>query len=129
VANILKRAMLAACAIAAPAAAQEAAGNRTGLLEPAPGARMPLVLHIERDDAGELVWTMDSPAQGVPGLPLAEVAVRAGTLSFTVPTIGGRYRGLWDAAAKVWNGEWSQAGRRWPERSSCRAACRLPASA
>lgn len=117
--SILKRmvltlAALAALAIVAPATAQEAAGNWVGIIEPAPGSRLPLVLHVERDDAGTLSGTVDSPLQGVQGLPLAELMVEAGILSFTVPTIGGSYRGEWDEDAKAWNGEWSQAGQRWP---------------
>lgn len=107
-------AVVAAFTIAVPAAAQEAAGNWVGIIEPAPGARLPLVLHIKRDDTGALSGTVDSPAQGVQGLPLAEVAAEAGSLAFTVPTIAASYKGQWDAAAKAWKGEWSQAGQRWP---------------
>ena len=106
--------MLAAAMLAAPAAAQKAVGDWVGVIEPAPGARLPLVLHIKRDDAGALGGTLDSPLQRVQEIPLAEVAVGAGSLSFTVPTIGASYKGQWDAAAKAWNGEWSQAGQRWP---------------
>jgi CubicO group peptidase (beta-lactamase class C family) len=107
-------AALAVFAIAAPAAGQEASGDWMGVIEPAPGARLPLVLHIKRDDAGALGGTVDSPMQGVQGLPLAEVGVVAGSLAFTAPTIGASYKGQWDAAAKAWKGEWSQAGQRWP---------------
>lgn len=117
--SALKRTMLAlltalaTLAIAAPAAAQEAAGDWTGFVEAAPGTRLPLVLHIKRDDAGTLSGTVDSPMQGVQGLALAGIVVEAGSLSFTVPAIGASYKGQWDAAAKAWNGEWSQAGQRW----------------
>ena len=34
----------------APASAQEATGNWLGFIEVAPGTRLPLVLHIKRDD-------------------------------------------------------------------------------
>jgi CubicO group peptidase (beta-lactamase class C family) len=118
--KVLKRDMLAlvgvlaAATLAAPAAAQEAAGNWTGFIEAAPGTSLPLVLHIKRDDAGTLGGTVDSPVQGVQGLPLAGIAVEGGSLSFTVPAIGASYKGQWDAATKAWNGEWSQAGQRWP---------------
>jgi D-alanyl-D-alanine-carboxypeptidase/D-alanyl-D-alanine-endopeptidase len=105
---------LATTMLAAPAMAQDAAGNWLGFIEPAPGARLPLVLHIKRDDAGTFSGTMDSPAQGVQGLPLAETTVEAGSLAFTAPSIGGSYKGQWDSEAKAWKGEWSQAGQRWP---------------
>ena len=104
--------VLAAMAAAAPLAAQEAAGDWVGPLEVAPGTRIPLVVHIKRDDAGTLGGTMDSPAQSVRDLQLAEVVAEAGSLAFTVPAIGGSYKGLWDAEAGRWQGEWSQGGIR-----------------
>ncbi|MCY1054833.1 serine hydrolase [Nannocystis sp. SCPEA4] len=100
--------------LAAPAKAQEAVGVWVGIIEPAPGARLPLVVHIKRDDAGALIGTMDSPAQGVQGLPLAEIAVEAESLAFTVPPVGGSFKGQWDMDTRAWKGAWSQAGQRWP---------------
>jgi D-alanyl-D-alanine-carboxypeptidase/D-alanyl-D-alanine-endopeptidase len=117
--TVTKRMMLALAAalmattIVAPAAAQEAAGNWLGVLDVS-GTRLPLVLHLKRDEAGALGGTMDSPAQGATGIPLAEVKVEAGSLTFAVPSITGTYKGQWDADAKLWKGEWSQAGQRWP---------------
>jgi CubicO group peptidase (beta-lactamase class C family) len=104
---------LAAATIAAPVAAQEAAGDWVGAIEVTPGNRLPLRVHIQRDDAGALAGTMDSPLQGAMNIPLAEVKVEAGSLSFTVPSIAGSYKGQWLAEAKVWRGEWSQAGQHW----------------
>ncbi len=49
---------------------------------------------------------------------LAEVKVEAGSLTFTVPVVMGTYKGQWDADAKLWKGEWSQAGQRWPLSSA-----------
>jgi len=98
----------------APAAAQEAAGDWVGPLEIAPGNRVPLLVHIKRDEAGVLSGTMDSPVQGVVGLALAGVAVETGSLAFTVPVVGGSYRGQWNAQAKQWNGEWRQNGKTFP---------------
>jgi len=114
-ASVLKRTVLALLtALAAPVAAQEATGAWVGIIEPTPGTRLPLVVHIERDNAGALSGTMDIPLQGIQGLPLAGIALEAGSLAFTVPDVGGSYEGQWDAAAKAWKGEWSQAGMRWP---------------
>jgi hypothetical protein len=118
-ANSLKRTGLiavggAAIIIAAPAAAQEASGDWYGTLEPSAGARLPLVVHLKRDDAGALGGTMDSPAQGASGIPLAAVAANGASLTFTVPAVSGSYRGEWDQTGKSWKGEWSQAGMHWP---------------
>ncbi len=108
---------LAAALAAAPvahAAAQDAVGNWVGPLQVTPDVRLPLIVHIERDEAGTLGGTMDSPTQGVRGMPLDGVAAEAGSLSFEVPSIGGSYAGQWDAEAKLWRGEWKQAGMTWP---------------
>lgn len=119
---ILKRAMLALIAavaivvggpVRAQSAAPEAVGDWIGMIEAAPGTQLPLLVHINRGDADTLNGTMDSPAQGAHGLPLAEIRAEAGSLTFTVPSAGGRYHGQWDDQSKSWKGEWSQAGMRW----------------
>jgi CubicO group peptidase (beta-lactamase class C family) len=84
------------------------------VLEVTPAVRLPLVIHIKRDPAGTLSGTMDSPTQGANGLPLADVALQAASLSFAVPAVSGTYKGTWDAAAKSWKGEWSQGGMTLP---------------
>ena len=98
----------------APAAAQEAAGDWVGPIEITPGNRLPLLVHVKRDAAGVLSGTMDSPVQGVFGLALAGIAVETGSLVFTVPVVGGSYRGQWNSEAKLWNGQWRQNGKTWP---------------
>ena len=104
----------AAMAISAPALAQEATGDWVGTLQVNESVRLPLVVHIRHDDEGALTGTMDSPTQGAMGLPLAEIAGSAGQLAFKLPALGGSYQGKWDAEAKAWKGEWSQAGQTWP---------------
>jgi serine-type D-Ala-D-Ala carboxypeptidase/endopeptidase len=98
----------AAVTLSASAAAQEAAGDWFGILEVSPQAQLPVVVHIKRDDAGVLSGTLDSPAQGANGMPLAEIAVEAGRLGFKVPVVGGSYEGSWDEASKTWQGTWRQ---------------------
>jgi serine-type D-Ala-D-Ala carboxypeptidase/endopeptidase len=105
---------LAAVTIAAPAAAQEAAGDWVGVLVVNESTSLPVVVHIKRDDAGVMTGTLDSPSQGAMGLPLAEIAAADGALAFKVPVVGGEYVGTWDAASKTWKGEWSQGGGRLP---------------
>jgi CubicO group peptidase (beta-lactamase class C family) len=105
---------LAAVAIAAPAAAQEAAGDWVGTLEVSATVKLPLVVHIQRDDAGVLSGTLDSPSQGAVGLPLAEIVASQGRLVFKVPVVGGEYAGTWDEGSKSWNGQWSQGGAHLP---------------
>ena len=83
-------AAISAAAPVAPAAAQDAVGDWVGPLQVTPEVRLPLIVHIERDEAGALGGTMDSPTQGVRGLPLDGIAAEAGTLAFEVPSIDGR---------------------------------------
>lgn len=101
--------LAAIIAIAAPAAAQEAIGDWRGVLEVSEAARLPLAVHIARSEAGgELIGTLDSPSQGAFGITLADIAIDGGGLSFTVPSIGGRFTARWDAAANGWAGRWVQ---------------------
>ena len=111
---MLGLAALSLAALARPAAAQDAAGDWLAPLEVTPGNRVPLLIHIKRDEAGVFGGTMDSPLQGVVGLTLAGIAAEAGSLSFSVPAVGGSYKGQWDASAKLWKGEWTQNGKTWP---------------
>ena len=104
----------AAMTISAPASAQDAVGDWVGVLVVNESARLPLVLHIKRDDAGALTGTMDSPAQGAIGLPLAEIEASDGRLTFKVPVVNGDYAGTWDADSKSWKGDWGQGGGRLP---------------
>lgn len=104
----------AAVAISAPAAAQNAPGDWVGVLEVTETVKLPLVVHVRQDDAGALSGTMDSPAQGAMGLPLAEIAASPGQLAFKVPVVAGAYAGRWDETSKTWQGEWSQGGMTWP---------------
>jgi D-alanyl-D-alanine-carboxypeptidase/D-alanyl-D-alanine-endopeptidase len=107
-------ALLIACAtvaIAAPAIAQQAPGDWAGILEPTPGTRVPLIVHIARDQAGSFRGTLDCPSQGAVGLALAQITADAGRLAFAVPGVGGRYQAHWDVATMSWKGEWSQGGQ------------------
>jgi len=131
--DVVKRAVRAlvtcvALQLAAPAAAQEAAGDWVGRLQPAPDTRVAVVVHIERDEAGMLSGTMALPLQAVQGLPLAGIAVETGSLTFTVPAIGVTWRGQWNAGARAWKGEWIEAGQRLPlSLGAVPAAATLPA--
>jgi CubicO group peptidase (beta-lactamase class C family) len=115
--TVMKRTLLAllvACstaALAAPAIAQEASGYWAGILEPKPGTRFPLFVHIARDKAGSFSGTLDCPSQGALGLALSGITADAGRLAFTVSDVGGRYEARWVAATMSWKGEWSQGGQ------------------
>lgn len=106
--------LFAAALLAAPAAAQEARGDWQGTLQVTPQQALPLVIHIRDGEDGKLAGTMDSPAQGAFGIPLAEIVATPEKLAFTVPAVTGSYDASWDAASGTWKGTWRQSGLSWP---------------
>jgi len=97
----------AAMTLSAPAAAQDAVGDWNGTLVAGP-TTLRIVVHIARGADGALGGTLDSPDQNVAGIALAGVTADGGSLSFTVPSVGGAYRASWDPAAALWKGTWVQ---------------------
>jgi hypothetical protein len=100
---------LIACAIAAPAFAQDAVGKWVGTVK-APGQDLPIIVVIAKDGAGKLSATLESTSQA-PGVLLAAdtVANEGDKLSLTFDRIMGDYKATWNAEAKVWVGTWTQA--------------------
>jgi CubicO group peptidase (beta-lactamase class C family) len=95
--------------IASPAIAQDAVGYWQGRLTIA-GLELAIGVAIERGANGSLTGTMDSPDQNAFGIPLGQVDLSEGMLSFTVPSIAGSYQAAWDPAAQAWTGVFRQAG-------------------
>jgi pimeloyl-ACP methyl ester carboxylesterase len=103
---------MALCAIlaiggATGARAQEAAGSWIGTLSVG-AAQLRLAAHIQKAANGAYSGTLDSLDQGTMALPLANVTVSGGELSFDIPPVHGRYEGRWDAAKAAWVGTWIQ---------------------
>ena len=103
IAGLLATAMLPAAAQNAPAAA-ELAGEWSGSIS----GTLPLVLHVSADASGTLTATMDSPSQGVNGLPAANTKLTGSTFSFEVPLVKGSYTGTVSADGKSISGTWTQ---------------------
>lgn len=82
------------------------AGNWAGALH-ARGVNLPVVVHVRRVPGG-FSATVDSPAQGVQGLPAAHVVWRGRQLSFDVPSVKGHYQGTLSPDGRVLKGTWSQ---------------------
>lgn len=95
---------------ASPAAAQDPVGYWQGTLAIGDGLELSTGVTIERGANGALTGSLDSPDQNAFGIPLAEIALAEGRLSFTVPAIGGTYEATWDPAAQAWDGTFSQMG-------------------
>ena len=105
--------VLATTAVSAPALAQDAEGSWSGTLN-AGGMEFPIMIEISRDEDGKLSGTVDSPAQGASGIPLANVTNEDGNFSFSVPMANGMYTSRWDAASGSWDGTWNQSGQFFP---------------
>ncbi len=83
-------------------------GTWTGSLAQA-GATNTVVLHLLARE-GTLAATIDSPDQGVQGIPVPSVRLAADTLLFSLGNVGVSYRGKLDPAQAIIRGEWQQGG-------------------
>lgn len=101
-------------AISAPALAQDAVGYWQGTLTISEAMKLRAGVTIERGADGALTGTFDSIDQNAFGIPLAAIELKDGELAFTVPAVSGAYRGKWDAAARAWNGTFTQGGASLP---------------
>ncbi len=110
--------------IALSASAQEkvdeVVGDWTSLLKVNDQRTLELVFHIKSSDNG-LIATMDSPDEGIRGIPFNEVEWDDGRLLLVASRIGARYEGTFvDQNSRI-EGTWSQAQQSYPldlERSA-----------
>ncbi|WP_293677368.1 alpha/beta fold hydrolase [uncultured Phenylobacterium sp.] len=95
--------------MASGAKAQDAVGEWNGLLNVG-AAELRIGVTIEAGPGGALTGKLASPDQGAMQIPLQDIRMDQGRLTFAVPSIRGRYEGQWDASQGVWNGSWTQGG-------------------
>jgi hypothetical protein len=77
-------------------------------------SRLRLVLHVQPASGGGQTATLDSPDQGVNGIPVGSIRSSETALHFELPLIGAVYEGR--ASDGGFDGEWSQGGRTFPLR-------------
>lgn len=75
-----------------------------------PGMELRIVFHITVNPEGELIATMDSPDQGVRGIPVDEVILQDNILQLTIKSIGGSYQGDFNSDLIAIEGIWQQSG-------------------
>lgn len=80
-----------------------------GALE-ANGLRLRFQLHVTHDDQKQLVAALDSPDQGISGLPAINVSQKLTVFHFEIPVVQGVYEGNLNAAKSVITGNWTQSG-------------------
>ena len=91
------------------AMAQEATGDWIGKVT-TPGAELTITMHMQTGANGVLEGYAGSPDQTPARLPMSDIVMKDGALSFAVPMVGATYTGRWDAAAKTWVGTLRQNG-------------------
>ena len=72
------------------------------------GMRLRLQLHVSHDDHKQLVAALDSPDQGVSGLPATKVSQKEAIFHFEIPVVNGVYEGTLNAAKTGISGTWTQ---------------------
>jgi CubicO group peptidase (beta-lactamase class C family) len=80
-----------------------AGGDYSGMLGP-----LHLKLHLKTGASGALDGTLDSVDQGAMALPCANVQIAEKTLSFDVPSVGGKWHGTISDDGTTLTGSWSQ---------------------
>ncbi len=88
-------------------------GSWAGSLE-AGGSELRIVFHIEQAEDGSLTASMDSPDQGVTGIPVSSVSVEGDSLTLEASGINGQYDGVLTADESAIEGTWTQGGRSFP---------------
>ena len=66
-------------------------GDWSGTLEVPGGPSLPLVFHIEADEAGELAISLDSPLQGAMGIPGENARIEDGAFKASFPVVGAEF--------------------------------------
>jgi uncharacterized protein len=74
------------------------------------GMRLRLQLHVSHDDQKQLVAALDSPDQGVSGLPAIKVSQKDAGFHFEIPVVSGIYDGTLNAGKTAITGSWTQNG-------------------
>ncbi len=74
------------------------------------GLRLRFQLHVTHDDQKQLVAALDSPDQGISGLPAVKVSQKLTVFHFEIPVVDGVYEGTINAAKTAIDGTWTQGG-------------------
>jgi pimeloyl-ACP methyl ester carboxylesterase len=74
------------------------------------GMRLRLQLHVAHDDQRQLVAALDSPDQGLSGLPAIKVGQKESAFHFEIPVVDAVYDGTLDAAKSAIVGSLKQSG-------------------
>ena len=91
-----------------------APGDWEGVLRPAAGGSLPMVVNVAKAGGGAAKATFDSPDQGSVGLPVDAIKVEGGKLAFGLEKLKGAFEGTLNADATEAVGTWTQLGKATP---------------
>src|SRR6266700_2272007 len=74
------------------------------------GMRLRFQLHVSHDDQKQLVGALDSPDQGISGLPAVKVSQKESAFHFEILVVSGVYDGTLNPAKTEITGTWTQSG-------------------
>ncbi|MBA0086907.1 MAG: alpha/beta hydrolase, partial [Acidobacteria bacterium Pan2503] len=74
------------------------------------GLRLRFQLHVTHDDKKQLVAALDSPDQGISGMPAVKVSQKLTVFHFEIPVVDSVYEGTINPTKSMINGIWTQAG-------------------
>jgi hypothetical protein len=74
------------------------------------GLRLRFQLHVSHDDQKQLVAALDSPDQGISGLPAVKVSQKLTVFHFEIPVVEGVYEGTLNDTKSIITGTWTQGG-------------------
>ena len=92
---------------------QDIQGIWQGVLEVS-GTKLRIVVNISAGQNSTLTATMDSPDQGVIGIPVDKVTFQNDNLNIEIQSIPGVYNGRFSEDDQTINGNWEQSGQSFP---------------
>lgn len=104
--------LLTAPTYALPVAGHRVGGIWAGVLD-AGVAKLRIVFHIVQSDTA-MTATMDSPDQGARGIPVTSAQLEGDTLTLSVLSVVGQFKGVVEAGDTVVTGTWKQGGMMFP---------------
>jgi hypothetical protein len=91
-----------------PAVSKELEGDWEGTIPVPNGQSRPVAIHFKNLPDQTVEATIDSPSQGVQGVPLKGVAQKGAVVEFAVLAAGGSYKGTLNKEGTEIAGEWTQ---------------------
>ena len=91
-----------------PAVSKELEGDWEGTISVPDGQSRPVIIHFKNQPDHTVEGTIESPSQGVQGIPLKGIAQKGAVVEFEVLAVGGSYKGTLNQEGTEIAGEWTQ---------------------